>query len=316
MNFRRNIKPRNRRLAAMTAVILIVLGGGWAYAERQDLRDGYQRWRQGPLPPALTAAEMRGGGADLPPDDAGPLPAIEEAAAPETTSESQDTSGREADPAADAPETDTAPERPPLETAPAAPVTLPDEINLKVPMVYQAPLSNWDAQHEDTCEEASMLMVQAFLGGETSLTREEMEKRIQDLVSDEQELLGFFESTDAQDTVQVMIDALGMSGAKILPVDSIDDVKRQLAAGHPVMLPASGKALKNPNFRNGGPLYHMLVAKGYTASRIITNDPGTRKGADYLYDPGVLFQAIHDWNGGDVPNGAKIMIVVGRSESP
>ena len=56
----------------------------------------------------------------------------------------------------------------------------------------------------------------------------------------------------------------------------------------------------------------MLIIKGYTKEgNFITNDPGTRRGADFIYSPGVLMNAIHDWNGGDVDNGKKVMIVVG-----
>jgi len=53
------------------------------------------------------------------------------------------------------------------------------------------------------------------------------------------------------------------------------------------------------------------VIKGFLSDgQIITNDPGTRKGADYLYDPQILLDAIHDWNDGDVPRGEKNMIVI------
>jgi hypothetical protein len=81
--------------------------------------------------------------------------------------------------------------------------------------------------------------------------------------------------------------------------------------GVPVIIPASGKELQNPNFRNGGPPYHMLVMKGYLADgRWIVNDPGTRKGADYLYGKQLLLNAVHDWNGGDVPRGSSVAFVI------
>jgi hypothetical protein len=102
---------------------------------------------------------------------------------------------------------------------------------------------------------------------------------------------------------------LKMKHLKVVAVDSLDDVRAEIAAGHPVLLPTYGRALFNPNFRNGGPNYHMLVAKGYTSMTIITNDPGTRLGADYAYKNDVLWKAIHDYNGGDELNGAKVMIV-------
>jgi hypothetical protein len=89
-----------------------------------------------------------------------------------------------------------------------------------------------------------------------------------------------------------------------------DDVKLALAQGYPVIAPAAGRMLGNPNFTAPGPIYHMLVIKGYTANRIITNDPGTRKGADYQYSYDAIMNASHDWNDGDVGNGKKVIIIV------
>jgi hypothetical protein len=55
----------------------------------------------------------------------------------------------------------------------------------------------------------------------------------------------------------------------------------------------------------------MLVVRGWTKEgMIITNDPGTKRGEGYLYEPDVLINAVHDWSGGDVENGRKAMIVV------
>ncbi len=57
----------------------------------------------------------------------------------------------------------------------------------------------------------------------------------------------------------------------------------------------------------------MLVIKGYTKdSMIITNDPGTRKGHNYLYDVSTLYNAVHDWNAVDIQSGAKVIIVVSK----
>ena len=70
--------------------------------------------------------------------------------------------------------------------------------------------------------------------------------------------------------------------------------------------------LKNPYYTQPGPERHKVVIIGYDPDNkeFITNDPGTRRGADYVYDGALLWDAIHDWNGGDVPQGAKVMIVV------
>ena len=54
----------------------------------------------------------------------------------------------------------------------------------------------------------------------------------------------------------------------------------------------------------------MLVVRGYTDDKFITNDVGTRKGENYQYDYDVLMNSIHDWNDGDVDNGQRVVIVV------
>ena len=88
-------------------------------------------------------------------------------------------------------------------------------------------------------------------------------------------------------------------------------IKSALTNGYPVIVPAYGKALLNPNFRNGGPEYHMLVIKGWTKDgKWITNDPGTRRGPDYIYGKQLLLDAIHDFNAEDMTLGRKVMIVL------
>ena len=55
-------------------------------------------------------------------------------------------------------------------------------------------------------------------------------------------------------------------------------------------------ALINPNFTGNGPLYHMLVIKGFVDDKFITNDPGTRNGADFVYTEANLMNSIADWD--------------------
>jgi len=70
--------------------------------------------------------------------------------------------------------------------------------------------------------------------------------------------------------------------------------------------------LKNPNFRQPGPLYHMFVIKGYTPKEIITNDVGTRKGDGYKYSYAILDKALHDLtdNLDLIAQGRRAMIVI------
>ncbi len=188
---------------------------------------------------------------------------------------------------------------------------LPKEVNLNVPFLSQAPKQNWDMPYQEACEEASMLMVNAYFDGKTkAFTPNEGDKAILDIVAFEEAHAIPIDITIAQ-VGQVTKEYFDQREARVLTRPTKLEVKTLLARGFPVIIPADGKALKNPNFNNGGPPYHMLVIKGYLADgRWITNDPGTRKGADYVYDEDILWNAIHDWNGGNVPQGTPAVFVM------
>ena len=73
-------------------------------------------------------------------------------------------------------------------------------------------------------------------------------------------------------------------------------IKEYLDQGIPVIVPADGKKLINPYFSNGGPEYHMLVIKGYVDDNFITNDPGTKRGEDFIYTTINLLDSVADWD--------------------
>jgi len=188
---------------------------------------------------------------------------------------------------------------------------LPSQFNLAVPFVLQAPTANWDAVHNETCEEAAALTVHYYWTKVKTFTAAQVETQYSKMMAYENKTFGDFKDTTAVQTAKMIKDLYKYKRVDVLPMKSINDAKPHVLAGRPVIIPASGKLLKNPNFKNGGPLYHNLVIRGWLKDgRIITNDPGTRKGNGYVYSASVLWNAIHDWNGGNVTKGAKVMIVV------
>jgi len=205
---------------------------------------------------------------------------------------------------------------PQTETEPADPlagdVAIPAELNLDVPWLSQAPKANWDYPYQEACEEASMVMVDAFYQKRTGkIPVDEADAEILKLVDYENKTLGDYKDTTAEETAQIIRDYYGYTDVRVFPVSEALDIQSVLARGYPVIMPFWGKALENPNFRNGGPLYHMLVVKGYTDDgHFITGDPGTRLGQDYIYTFENLLESAHDWNGGNVSEGKKMMIVV------
>lgn len=190
-------------------------------------------------------------------------------------------------------------------------IEIPAEINLAVSFTSQSPFSLWDELHEYLCEEASLLMVNRFYQGRGFASKEDANQAMKEIKDFEIKTFGEWKSNTAAEIAQVARDMLNYSNSEAVKLSNFLQIKKEVAQGHPIILPAAGRKLGNPNFTAPGPLYHMLVVRGWLADgRIITNDPGTRKGEGYIYSQDVLWNAIRDWNGGDVNNGDKVMIVV------
>ena len=199
---------------------------------------------------------------------------------------------------------------------------LPEKVRQKVPFTTQAPFSKWDELHEESCEEASLIMLKyyndrkvenpAFAGQESGLSKipkAEAEKEIQKLIKYQIEKYGDYFDTDAKTTKGIGEDFYRLKNLKIIEKFTIQDLKKELAQGNIILVPTAGRELGNPNFTPPGPLYHNLVIIGYDDKQtvdsaghkaqgvFITNDPGTRRGQNYKYNQQTLYQAIHDFPG-------------------
>jgi len=186
----------------------------------------------------------------------------------------------------------------------------PESFNLKVPFTPQAPLADWDPTFKEACEEASALMVDYFYRGK-DFTPEQATEEILKLVSWQQDRWGGHFDLTADQTAEMIKEYFGYKKVEVLTNPSALEIEQQLVQGRPVIVPAAGQQLGNPYFRSPGPIYHMLVIKGYAPGRLfITNDPGTKRGEDFLYSYEVLMNAMHDWDENNILNGAKKIIVV------
>lgn len=183
-----------------------------------------------------------------------------------------------------------------------------EEINLAVPFTPQAPEADWSLPYKEACEEASILMAIYYLQNkelDTQIAKDEIYRMV-----NWQEINwgGHFDLT-IQETAMLVQEHYSDFATIIIPDLTTDKIKYYLNQGYPVVVPAAGRELGNPFFRNPGPLYHMLLIKGYTDGKFITNDPGTKRGEDYVYDFEVLMAAIHDWDGQE-PSGVKVGLVI------
>jgi hypothetical protein len=188
---------------------------------------------------------------------------------------------------------------------------LPGKISVKVPFTSQAPFGVWDAYHEEACEEASLVMVAYYLNGK-NLNKDTAEKEIQDLIQFEIANYGNYIDSDTGQVVKLAQDFYKITKLSVIYDFKKEDIKKELAKGKPIIIPAAGRELHNPYYKQPGPLYHMLVLVGYSGDEIITNDPGTRRGEGYRYNVDVLYTAIHDFPGdkNKMDEGRKAMIVI------
>ncbi len=193
----------------------------------------------------------------------------------------------------------------------AAQQPLPPSVRIQVPFLVQAPTGNWDMPFQEACEEVSILMVHHYLDGSPVPKGAAAEKAITDLVEWEVSELSYSADIDAEKAARIAKDYWGHRG-QVLYDFTIDDMKRLLAEGHPIIVPLAGRDVGNPYYSGEGPWYHMLVVTGYDGNQFITNDPGTRRGEGYRYPQQRLYNAIHDWTGHKegIRQGRKVMILL------
>lgn len=194
-------------------------------------------------------------------------------------------------------------------------------INLAVPFSAQAPYKDWSLPYGEACEETSALLVDRFYKHE-KLTPAIAKQEILKIVDWENKTFGYYEHTTAKETGQILKEYFGYKRVDVNYDISLEDIKTQIIAGRPVIVPLAGRMVNNPFYRQPGPIYHMIVIKGITKDgNFITNDVGTRRGYNYVYNANVLYNAVHDAPFGDgelnnlelekdIPTGRKAIIVV------
>lgn len=170
---------------------------------------------------------------------------------------------------------------------------------IQMKFTTQAPMSNWAEPWQNACEEASIVMVDAFYNNKT-LTTIGAQNQLQQVFNVKEQYFSKSKNENAEQVVDLINNFLNWE-AKIVTNPSVELIKTEIDNQRPVIVPTYGKALKNPNFLNGGSDYHMLVISGYdeNSRTFITQEPGTRHGHNYPYAYSVLIEAIHDF----LPNG-------------
>ena len=173
------------------------------------------------------------------------------------------------------------------------PTILKETVALSVPYTVQAPEQSWNI-HEESCEEAAILMYYYFLIGKkfsnnqipASTAKTEMTK------------MKTWQKNNYGKEPDLTITNLGKFASeyyKLTPQTTknitASNIKMALSEGNPVLVPVMTHSLKNPNYGREN-TYHILLIKGYNKKGVITNDAGISKGKDYFYTWEILFSAI------------------------
>jgi len=202
--------------------------------------------------------------------------------------------------------------------APETATTTPKKatsLNLPIPFTSQAPTANWDELHNEACEEASAIMANAYLTDDRDkvIPAVRVEKEISALTDWQVKNFGYNLNTTAEETAKMIEGYYGLK-AKVVSDYTLQDIKDQLDLDHVVILPVNGRLIGNPNYKQPGPIYHMLVIRGYTVGNLITNDSGTRKGQNYIYTYKTLSASAADWDHATdtIDQSKKVMIIVSK----
>lgn len=197
-------------------------------------------------------------------------------------------------------------------------IKISNTLDYPVPFVSQAPYAVWDDLHKEACEEAAIIMVAKYFNNEP-LNAHTMEQAILSLVKWQQDN-NYKVDLTASEARDIIISQFNLNAELITEV-TIDRIKKELSEGKLIIIPAAGRKLGNPYFQTPGPIYHMLVIRGYDDYNFITNDVGTKRGEGFKYQYQKLIDAIHDWDhdlaeGGmtddEIEQGRKVIIVVSK----
>ena len=182
------------------------------------------------------------------------------------------------------------------EEKPTKPVTavIPDNFDLIVPYTVQAPYANWKV-HEESCEEAALLMAHQYLqGARADIDPATADREIRAQKAWQIKNWGAERDLSIQ-KIGDLAQAYYGDQSKLIPEISVNQIKAEISAGRPVLVPVMTQSLKNSHYSPGN-VYHILLIKGYDSNGVITNDAGVKEGKDWHYSWDILWSAVDSAN--------------------
>lgn len=182
--------------------------------------------------------------------------------------------------------------------------TPPPSANVDVPFTSQAPEGNWAEPWQNACEETSIYMISSFYNDDP-IKRDEAVKKIREIFKVKHENFAASKDESLATMQQLIIDLELPWSSEIVTNPTVDDLKAELAAGRPIIVPVYAPDLENYNYK-----YHVMVLTGYddVEGVFIVNDPGTRGGEARKFKYDVFMNAIHDLDAKTVSEGSRSVL--------
>ncbi len=181
--------------------------------------------------------------------------------------------------------------------------TAEEKINLPVPFTPEAPDGKMVKPWNNSCEEASIVMLDEFYKGNTenNIPKKIAKKAILSYIAIEDKIFGYNANTNAVEMVELINGYSKYFEASIKTDPTVEEIKSELQAGRPVVALLYGYNLNNPRiqFARSGSYYHTFVIKGFddTTKEFIVNDNGDLKlGLDLHYSYDTILGALRDYD--------------------
>jgi hypothetical protein len=169
-------------------------------------------------------------------------------------------------------------------------VVIPETKIIPVPYTVQAPYAKWSI-HEESCEEAAVLMYHYFLLGSaiTDIDPTTADAELTKLRNWQLNNWGPEKDLDLSTLGQLSKQYYGYQSK--IKTASKEEIKKEIASGSPLMVPVMTHSLQNPHYGRNN-TYHILLINGYDQTGVFANDAGVKEGKNWHYSWEILFGAI------------------------
>ena len=194
-------------------------------------------------------------------------------------------------------------------TASSSPSAVPTSTNVDVPFTSQAPAGDWSEPWQSACEETSIYMITSFYANDP-IKRDQAIVQIKAILAVKDKDIKVSKDESLTTISQLIVDLKLPWETQLVTDPTTDALKKELAAGRPIIVPVYAPDLKNPHYSSVTPDYHVLVLTGYddTNGVFIVNDPGTKDGEGLRFPYATLMFAIHDLDPQNVTAGKKAVL--------